>query len=73
VAAADRRETPLHVLTTKEERAELRVAAASEGMGVSSWVRSVALKRARQIAKRAREEERSRRDGEQGTHDADSD
>lgn len=58
VAAADRRETPLHVLTTKDERAELRRAAASEGMSISSWVRTVALKRARQLAKRARQEEK---------------
>ena len=79
VAAADRRGTPLHVLTTKSERAELKLAAASEGTTVSAWVRAVILKRARQIAKKLRQEERARQeegasqDDEQGTHGIDSD
>jgi len=51
-AAADRRGTPLHVLTTKSERTELALAARGEGTTLSAWVRAVLLKRARQVAKR---------------------
>jgi flavin reductase (DIM6/NTAB) family NADH-FMN oxidoreductase RutF len=47
VADADRRETLVRVLTTKAEHGELQQAAASVSMSVSTWVRSVALERAR--------------------------
>lgn len=75
VAATDRRGTPLHVLTTKSERAELKLAATSEGTTVSAWVRAVILKRARQIATRLRQEERARQEERTGQeeHGSDSD
>jgi KaiC/GvpD/RAD55 family RecA-like ATPase len=73
VAEADRRGTLVRVLTTEAEHEELQQAAASVSMSVSTWVRSVALERARQMAKKARQEERSRQDGEQGRHGTDSD
>ena len=47
VADAARRETVLRVLTTEGEREELQRAADASGMNVSTWVRSVALERAR--------------------------
>lgn len=47
VADADRRETVLRVLTTEDEHAELQRAAEHAAMSVSTWVRSVALERAR--------------------------
>jgi len=47
VADADRRETVLRVLTTEDEHAELQRAAAAAGMSTSTWVRAVALERAR--------------------------
>jgi hypothetical protein len=47
VADADRRETLLRVLTTKGEHEELQRAAEAAGLSVSTWVRSVALERAR--------------------------
>ena len=68
VAEADRRDTLVRVLTTKDEHEELQQAAASVSMSVSTWVRSVALERARQMAKKAKQEERARSE-----HGGDSD
>jgi hypothetical protein len=61
VAAADRRETIVRVLTTEAEHVELQQAAATLGMSVSTWMRAVALDRARKIAaeKAKREQHRS--------------
>ncbi len=47
---ADRRDTLVRVLTTATEYEELQEAAAYIGMSVSTWLRSVALERARTIA-----------------------
>ena len=63
VAAADRRETPVHVLVTEAEHAEIKRAAASEGANVSSWVRALILRRARQIAKKLRQESKQEKHG----------
>ena len=51
VADADRRETLIRVLTTEAELAGLTAAAAAAGLGVSTWMRSVALERARSGAR----------------------
>ena len=67
VAAADRHGKDVRVLTTDAEYEELKRAAASVSMSVSTWMRSVALERARQMAKKARQEER------QEGHGVDSD
>lgn len=75
VAAEDRHGKDVRVLTTYAEYEELKRAAASVSMSVSTWMRSVALERARQMAKKARQEERSRQDdeqGQQGQHGVDS-
>lgn len=64
VAAADRHGKDVRVLTTDAEYEELKHAAASVSMSVSTWMRSVALERARQMAKKARQEERSTQDDE---------
>lgn len=45
-----RRETRIYVLTTEAEHEELQAAAAHVGMPVSSWIRVVALERARALA-----------------------
>jgi hypothetical protein len=50
VADADRRDTRVPVLTTASEYEELQGAAAYVGMSVSTWIRSVALERARALA-----------------------
>ena len=50
VADADRRDTLVRVLTTASEHGELQDAAAYVGMSVSTWVRFVALERARALA-----------------------
>jgi len=50
VADADRRDKLVRVLTTAAEHEELQRAAADASMSVSTWVRSVALERARTIA-----------------------
>lgn len=50
VADADRRDTRVPVLTTEAEYEELQHAAASVSMSVSTWIRSVALERARALA-----------------------
>jgi len=50
VAAADRRETIVRVLVTETEHAELQQAAAAVAMSVSTWMRTLALESARQIA-----------------------
>jgi hypothetical protein len=50
VADADRRDTLVRVLTTETEYEELRRAAAETSLTVSTWMRSVSLERARQIA-----------------------
>ena len=47
VADADRRATLVRVLTTKAEHEELQRAAEAASMSVSTWVRSVALEKAR--------------------------
>ena len=47
VADADRRATLVRVLTTKGEHAELQRAAEAASMSVSTWVRAVALEKAR--------------------------
>jgi hypothetical protein len=47
VAAEDRRETLVRVLTTEAEHGELQRAAESASMSVSTWVRAVALEKAR--------------------------
>jgi len=48
VADADRRSTLVRVLTTKAEHEELQRAAGTAGTSVSTWVRLVALKAARE-------------------------
>lgn len=47
VSDENRRTTHIKVLTTDAERAELDQAAEAAGMGVSTWVRVVALEKAR--------------------------
>lgn len=47
VADADRRDTLVRVLTTKAEHEELQRAADAAGASVSTWVRMVALEKAR--------------------------
>lgn len=47
LAAADRRDTLVRVLTTKSEHAELQKAANRAGLSVSSWVRVAVLEAAR--------------------------
>jgi hypothetical protein len=50
VAAAARRATLVRVLTTEEEHGELQRAAEAASMSVSTWVRAVALEKARRGA-----------------------
>jgi hypothetical protein len=50
VADEDRRDTLVRVLTTAAEYEELQGAAAYVGMSVSTWVRFIALERARALA-----------------------
>ena len=50
VADADKRATIVRVLTTKAEHGELQQAADDAAMSVSTWLRSVALERARTLA-----------------------
>jgi len=47
IAADARRTTHIKVLATEAERAELEQAAEAAGLGVSTWVRVVALEKAR--------------------------
>jgi hypothetical protein len=47
VADADRRDTLIRVLVTESEHEELQTVANAAGLGVSTWLRSVALERAR--------------------------
>lgn len=47
VADEDRRTTHIKVLLTEAEREALEQAAKPSGQGVSTWVRTVALERAR--------------------------
>lgn len=49
VADADRRAKLVRVLTTEAEHLELQQVADAACMGVSTWVRSVALERAREL------------------------
>jgi len=49
IANADRRDALVRVLTTAAEHEELQRAASIASMSVSTWVRSVALERARMI------------------------
>jgi hypothetical protein len=58
VAVVDRRGKHVRVLTTEAEHAELQRAAADASMSVSTWIRSVALERARALA--AEKEKRNR-------------
>lgn len=46
----DRRDRRVYVLTTASEHEELLGAAAHVGMNVSTWIRFVALERARALA-----------------------
>jgi hypothetical protein len=46
----DRRDTRVYVLTTGAEYEELQGAAIHVGMSVSTWIRFVALERARAVA-----------------------
>jgi hypothetical protein len=50
VADADRRDTLVRVLTNASEYAELQGAAGYAGMPLSTWLRVVALERARAVA-----------------------
>lgn len=56
VAAADRRETIVRVLVTEAEQVELQHAAAGVAMSVSTWMRTIALERARQLVKKNKQE-----------------
>lgn len=47
---ADKRESLVRVLTTASELEELKAAAKSAKLSLSSWVREVALERARAVA-----------------------
>lgn len=53
---AAKRNLPIHVLTTKSEKDELQRAAADADMSVSTWIRRVALERARALEKAKQEE-----------------
>jgi hypothetical protein len=52
----------VRVLTTEAEHAELKRAAVSASMSVSTWVRAVSLERARQLAAAEKEAVRDRRE-----------
>ena len=54
----DKRKMVIRVLTTEDEHAELKRAAGDVSMSVSTWMRALALERARQMAKKVRQEER---------------
>ena len=60
LADEDRRDTLVRVLTTTSEYEELQGAAAYVGMPMSTWMRVVALERARALA--AEKEAARRRD-----------
>ena len=63
LAAADKRDKSLHVLATEAELEELQRAAVDASRSASTWVRTVALERARaNAAERARQERRRRRE-----------
>lgn len=63
LAAAEKRDKSMHVLATEAELEELQRAAADASMSASTWVRTVALERARaNDAERARQERRRRRE-----------
>lgn len=47
IAAEARRVTHIKVLTTEAERGELEQAAVAAGLGVSTWLRTVGLDKAR--------------------------
>lgn len=47
IAEESRRTTHIKVLATEAERAELEQAAEAAGLGVSTWMRVVALEKAR--------------------------
>lgn len=52
-----KRDIPIHVLITKGEKAELQRAADDADMGVSTWIRRIALERARaNAAEKAKQE-----------------
>ena len=61
VAAADRRETIVRVLTTEAEHAELQQAAASVAMSVSTWMRVIALERARALVAEKTKQDRDKK------------
>lgn len=48
IAPEDRRDVLVRVLTTEAEREELQDAADAASMSISTWMRAVALERARQ-------------------------
>ena len=50
VDPAAKRNVPIHVLTTKNEKVELQHAADEASMSVSTWMRNVSLERARTLA-----------------------
>ena len=51
VADADRRETVIRVLVTEDEHSELQRFATAAGMRLGTWVRAIALERARAMAR----------------------
>jgi hypothetical protein len=61
VADEDRREKHVRVLTTEAEHGELQRAAADASMSVSTWVRSVALERARAMAAEKERQDRGKK------------
>ena len=61
VAAADKRDKSMHVLATEAELEELQRAAADASMSASTWVRTVALERARAMAEKKARQARQER------------
>ena len=60
VSDAERRDILIRVLVNETEQAELQHAAAVASMPISTWVRSVALERARVIAAERAKAERAK-------------
>lgn len=57
IASDDKRKKAIRVLTTVDEHEELKRAAADASMSISTWMRALALERARQLAaKKAKQE-----------------
>ena len=57
VASDDKRKKALRVLTTEDEHKELKQAAADASMSISTWMRVLALERARQLAAKKTKQE----------------